>query len=33
MDQKKMYGKIGLCILFDICVYLDNKVIYDDMIE
>ena len=33
MDKKRVYGQIGLGRLFDICVYLDNKLIYDGMIE
>lgn len=33
MDKKRVYGQIGLGRLLDICVYLDNKLIYDGMIE
>ena len=33
MDQKRVYGQIGLGRLLDICVYLDNELIYDGMIE
>lgn len=33
MDKKRVYGQIGLGRLLDIGVYLDNKLIYDGMIE
>ena len=33
MDQKRVYGQIGLGRLLDICVYLDNKLIYYSEIE
>ena len=33
MDQKRVYGQIGLGRLLDISVYLDNKLVYEGMIE
>lgn len=33
MDKKRVYGQIGLGRLLDIGVYLDNKLIYEGMIE
>ena len=33
MDKKRVYGQIGLGRLLDIGVYLDNKLIYDGIIE
>lgn len=33
MDNKRVYGQIGLGRLLDIVVYLDNKLVYEGMIE
>ena len=33
MDNKRVYGQIGLGRLLDITVYLDNELVYDGMIE
>ena len=33
MDKKRVYGQIGLGRLLDISVYLDNKLVYEGMIE
>lgn len=33
MDNKRVYGQIGLGRLLDIVVYLDSKLVYEGMIE
>ena len=33
MDNKRVYGQIGLGRLLDIIVYLDNELVYEGMIE
>ena len=33
MDNKRVYGQIGLGRLLDISVYLDNELVYEGMVE
>lgn len=33
MENKRVYGQIGLGRLLDITVYLDNELVYNGMIE
>ena len=33
MNNKRVYGQIGLGRLLDIIVYLDNELVYEGMIE